>query len=90
MRDFQAGAVRIILEAAPMPVLSVAVDGGYSISKVWRILANLRGTLYRVKPLTLYPAPQGKKATGELLARIQAEISTQVEEWRVEKRRSRA
>ena len=28
VKSFQAGAARIILEAAPMPVLSVAVDGG--------------------------------------------------------------
>jgi hypothetical protein len=89
VRDFQAGAVRIILEAEPMPVLSVAVDGGYSISKVWRILTNIRGTHYRVKPLTLYPAPRGKKAIGELLAKMQSEISAQVSEWRTGDRRRR-
>jgi 1-acyl-sn-glycerol-3-phosphate acyltransferase len=84
VRDFQAGAVRIILEEEPMPVLSVAVDGGYSISKVWRLLANLRGARYRVKPLTLYPAPRGKKATVELLEKMRLEISAQVDAWRAE------
>jgi 1-acyl-sn-glycerol-3-phosphate acyltransferase len=87
VKDFQAGAARIILEAAPMPVLSVAVDGGYSISKVWKLLTNLRGTWYRVKPLSIYPAPQGKKAVVELLGKMQAEISTQVDAWRAENRR---
>jgi 1-acyl-sn-glycerol-3-phosphate acyltransferase len=87
VKDFQAGAARIILEAEPMPVVSVAVDGGYSISKVWRLLTHLRGTWYRVKPLTLYPAPRGKKAIVELLGKMQAEISTQVDAWRAENSR---
>ncbi len=89
VRDFQAGAVRIILEAEPMPVLSVAVDGGYSISKVWKILTNLRGTHYRVKPLTLYSPPRGKRAVVELLGKMQMEISAQVDAWRREDRQKR-
>ena len=39
-----------------MPVLSVAVDGGHEIATITRVLLHLRGTTYRVKPLTLYPA----------------------------------
>ena len=90
VRDFQAGAVLIILESEPMPVMSVAVDGGYSISKVWKILVNLRGTHYRVKPLTLYPAPRGKKAVVDLLEKMQAEIAEQVDAWRREDTEKRA
>ena len=53
-------------------------------------LANLRGTFYRVKPLTLSPAPLGKKAVVELLAKMQGEISQQVDSWRVQNRKQKS
>jgi 1-acyl-sn-glycerol-3-phosphate acyltransferase len=79
---FFTGAFRVVLEHTPVPVLSVAVDGGYRISTIPQLLNNMRGTLYRVKPLTLYPAPRGKKEISDLLGRIQAEITEQVRQWR--------
>ncbi len=82
VNDFYTGAVRIILEQSPIPVLSVAVDGGYHLSTLRRLLKNLRGARYRVKPLTLYPIPRGKREISELLVRIQAEIAAQVKVWR--------
>jgi 1-acyl-sn-glycerol-3-phosphate acyltransferase len=82
VRDFFAGAVRIILESSPVPVLSVAVDGGFRVSTMPKLLNRLRGTMYRVKPLTLYPAPHGKQEIIELLEKIHTEISGQVYSWR--------
>lgn len=81
---FYAGAVRIILERARIPVLSVAVDGGYRMSTVPGLLRNLRGTFYRVKPLTLYRAPNGKREILEVLAKIETEIAVQIGAWRDE------
>jgi 1-acyl-sn-glycerol-3-phosphate acyltransferase len=82
VRDFFTGGVRVILERYPMPVLSVAVDGGQSIATIPRVLLHLRGAMFRVKPLTLYPAPHGKKEIVDLLGKLKAEISDQVMEWR--------
>jgi len=82
VQAFQSGAFRIIQERVPLPVLSVAVDGGYRISTLTRLLTNLRGTCYRTKPLTLYPAPRGKREIQELLAKVEMEIRTQVNRWR--------
>jgi 1-acyl-sn-glycerol-3-phosphate acyltransferase len=89
VRDFFAGGVRIILETAPLPVLSVAVDGGFRVSTMPKLLSRLRGTLYRVKPLTLYPAPSGKREITELLEKIHREIAGQVRSWREEEARAR-
>jgi 1-acyl-sn-glycerol-3-phosphate acyltransferase len=82
LQEFYSGAVRVILERHPMPVLSVAVDGGHSIATIPRLLLHLRGATYRVKPLTLHPAPHGKKEIMELLAKMKSEISDQVASWR--------
>ena len=80
--EFFTGAVRIILERSPMPVMSVAIDGGYRIATLARLLGNLHGTHYRIRPLTLYPAPHGKKEITELLTKVREEIVDQVGQWR--------
>jgi len=90
VQDFYNGAVRVILERHPLPVLSVALDGGHSIATVTRLLTRLRGTTYRVRPLTLYPAPHGKREIIQLLARLKTEITIQVESWRAADRRQAA
>ncbi len=82
VHDFQSGAFRVILERAPLPVLSVALDGGYRISNLTRLVTSLPVTRYRAQPLTLYPPPRGKKEILDLLARIQREITDKVRQWR--------
>ncbi len=86
VKSFYAGALRIMLERQPMRVLSVAVDGGFRVATVPRLLLHSRGVVYRVRPLTLYPAPHGKKEIMELIQRMEVEISAQVEAWREEER----
>jgi 1-acyl-sn-glycerol-3-phosphate acyltransferase len=82
LRKFQAGAFRIILENAKLPVLSVALDGGFSISRIGTMFSNLHKTKYRAKPIHIYPAPQGKQETLRLLAKVEEDISSQIREWR--------
>ena len=86
VQDFYNGAVRVILERHPMPVLSMALDGGSNIATVTRLLTRLPGTTYRSQPLTLYPAPHGKKEIIEMLGKIRAEIDAQVREWQGKKK----
>lgn len=82
VKSFQTGAFRIVLERSPMAVLSVAVDGGYRLATLPGIMRNLHGARYRMRPLTLYPAPRGKREIAALASRIEAEISGQIREWR--------
>jgi len=81
VQDFYTGAVRVILESHPLPVLSVAVDGGHVIATITRLLTRLPRCTYRVRPLTLYPAPRGKREIAELLEKVKAEITDQVDRW---------
>jgi len=82
VRDFFSGAVRIVLEKESLPVLAVAVDGGYRMATLPQLLLHVRDTHYRVKPLTLYPAPKGKREITALLETVHDEIAAQVTEWR--------
>lgn len=86
VNEFFAGAMRVMLERQPLPVLSVALDGGYRIATVPRLITGTRGTTYRVRPLALHPAPHGKKEIQELIARTHAEIKAQVDEWRAQEK----
>jgi len=90
VQGFHAGAVRIILETMRLPVLSVAVDGGYRIATVMKVLVHLRNTIYRIKPLTLFPPPRGKKEIADLLGKVEREIAGQILTWRKEEREEQA
>jgi 1-acyl-sn-glycerol-3-phosphate acyltransferase len=88
VKEFYAGAMRVMLEHEPMPVLSVAVDGGYRMATLAKLFLHMRGTCYRVRPLTLYPAPSGKREVMDLIARTEKEIRAQVRAWRAEEART--
>jgi 1-acyl-sn-glycerol-3-phosphate acyltransferase len=82
VQDFHSAAVRTILGRCPMPALSVAVDGGYRISRLTDMLRNFRGCVYRVRLLSLYPPVRGRGRTQAMLQKAHDEIKWQVEEWR--------
>ena len=84
VQRFHAAAVRVLSEAAPLPILSVAVEGGYRVSRLKGLVRNLRGTSYRVAPLTLYPPARTRAELNETLARSREEISATIRSWREE------
>lgn len=79
---FHTAAVRTILDEAEMPIVSVAVDGGYRIAGIRGLTTNLRDCIYRVKLLSLYPQTNQRSRVREILARSHREITRQVERWR--------
>jgi len=79
---FHSAAVRTILEETPMPIVSVAVDGGYRIAGFRDLLKNLKGCIYRIKLLSVYPATSDRKTVKEIIGKTHSEISKQVEQWR--------
>ena len=79
---FHTGAFRTLCENATLPVLVVAMDGGWSISRLSGVFTKLNATRYRVKPLALYPHPEGKKEIGDLLEKARRDIDDQLSRWR--------
>lgn len=79
---FHSGALRIVLQRNPIPVVSVAVDGGYAISRFTDVLFHLGDVVYRLRVLNVHMPPTGKKGAADLLGTIRAEIAAQITNWR--------
>lgn len=79
---FHSAAIRTILDEQQMPIVSVAVDGGYRIADIRGLTRNLPGCIYRVKLMSLYPATSQRSKIRDILEKSRKEISNQVEQWR--------
>jgi len=79
---FHSAAIRTILDEQQMPIVSVAVDGGYRIAGVRGLVRNLPGCTYRVKLLSLYPQTNERSEIKYILENSHREISKQVKQWR--------
>jgi 1-acyl-sn-glycerol-3-phosphate acyltransferase len=79
---FYAGAIRTILNGASLPIVSVALDGGYRFAEIRQLATRARGAYYRIRVLSVYPAPRTKWEVRDTLAACQEEIRSQLESWR--------
>ncbi len=81
VKTFSAGAVRRVLEGNPLPIVSVAVDGGYKVSHFESLVRDTRKKFYRARVMRVYPAPQSKQEVAATLKSAQQEITGQIESW---------
>jgi 1-acyl-sn-glycerol-3-phosphate acyltransferase len=82
VKKFHSAAVRTILSHHALPTVSVAVNGGHRIARLKNLLRNLRGCVYRVRLLSLYPPPARRGDVHFMLQQAHDEIERQVNEWR--------
>lgn len=76
-----AGVRRILEEGGTLPVVALAIDGGWKVRNIAGLVKNLRGGLYRVRLAGIYPAPTGKKDILDTLARARDDIAGIVDAW---------
>ncbi len=86
VKRFHSAAVRTILAHHALPALSVAVNGGYRIARLKNLVRNLRGCVYRVRLLSLYPPPVRRGDVQTMIERAHDEIERQVNEWKKSER----
>jgi 1-acyl-sn-glycerol-3-phosphate acyltransferase len=84
LKKFHSAGLRMLLEHSNLPVLGVAVDGGYKIATAKDLFSKLKGLVYRVKALKLYPHVNGKKEIQGVLDSIHNDIELQLKKWRTE------
>ena len=85
VHTFHTAGFRKLIEAAPMPVAVVALDGGSEVATVKKLFTGLSSVRYRTKLLAVLPTPTGKREILETLDTAHAMITAQIEEWHAEK-----
>lgn len=79
---FHAAGFRRMMDRAPMPVAICAIDGGWRISSLKDLSRDLRGGLYRIKILKVYPAPVTKADQMRVMEEGKVLIQGQLDAWR--------
>ena len=79
---FNAAGFRRFLNNAPMPVAVCALDGGWQISSIRKIIQNLKGGSYKIKLLKVYEAPTTKEEQLKILEEGKTLIGEQLRKWR--------
>lgn len=79
---FHSGAIRRIHAIAPLPVVAVAIEGGYRFSGIAELKRLTPRDVYHLEVVRIFPAARTK---GELLSHIEESrgaISARIESWR--------
>ena len=80
--QFYSAGFRRLEETVRLPVAVCALDGGWRLSDVKRIMANLKRGAYYVKVLAVYDAPQNREEEKRILEEAPQLIQKQLDEWR--------
>ena len=78
---FSAG-FRQLTESTGLPVVVCALDGGWQLRDLRKLITNLKNGCYRVKILRIYEPPKTKEACNQILEESKILMQQQIEYWR--------
>jgi len=79
--QFHAGGVRSILEITPLPIVGVAIDGGYHFASMANLLKDLKGFTYRIGFVGVFDPGTTKHSIQEAVHSVQESVTRQIDEW---------
>lgn len=79
---FHVGGLRRVLAEEAIPLVVVAIDGGWQVYGLRPILRRLKGVTYRVRVAAVLPAPQGKQEVIAAVAESRRIIAEALAEMR--------
>ena len=79
---FYSAGFRMLSQTVRLPVVVCALDGGWKLSNLTRIVSSLRTGSYKVKVLKVYEAPKDKEDEKLILEESYGLIEKQLSEWR--------
>lgn len=82
VRTFHPGAVRTILSEANVPIVAVAVDGGYRFVSFKDILKGLATIMYRARLVGTFHHDGSKAGVRDALADAERAVRDQIDSWR--------
>ena len=78
---FSAG-FRQLTESTGLPVVVCALDGGWKLRDLRKLMTNLKNGCYRVKILRVYEPPKTKEECNKILEESKLLMQQQIEYWR--------
>jgi 1-acyl-sn-glycerol-3-phosphate acyltransferase len=81
---FQSGAVRRLHRQRPLPIVALALDGGWQFSRLNEILRLPRGHEFRIALAAVYPVAYGKQAVMGQIEDSRKAIEKLLCRWRSE------
>ncbi len=82
VKPFNLGAVRKIEDTARLPIVSIVLDGGHAISRGREFFGRISRSVYRIRILSVHPAPENKQELQATVERIREEFTEQLQIWR--------
>lgn len=79
---FYSAGFRKLNESTSLPVVACALDGGWEIRDITKIMTKLKNGCYRVKVLKVYDSPKTKEEEVFILEESRKLIQEQLDEWR--------
>ena len=81
---FHHGAVRKMLSSNTLPIVILAIEGGWIVGDIKGLVKNMADFDYRVKVLDVYDAPASKKEIQDILDKSHEDIENQLKIWRTD------
>ncbi len=82
VHTFHSGALRRLLRARSLPLVIVALDGGWRLSRLSDLTQMRTGHRYRIKGVTIMDAAHDKRALLESVAHARELIDDTIAGWR--------
>lgn len=79
---FYSAGARKLIEGTRLPLVVCALDGGWQIGNIRRLLTNLKNGSYRVKVVKVMESPSTKERQTAALKEARQAIQEQLDEWR--------
>ena len=79
---FYTAGFRTLIEAAELPVVVCAIDGGWKFATLKGLLFNMHKGSYRIEVLKVFDPPHGKEECNAILDESKALIDSKIKEWR--------
>ncbi len=79
---FHTGGLKRVLATESLPLVVLALDGGWRIRGVKDVLRNLKGSGYRIKILGVIEAPEGRQAMVAAAKASEEMVRKALEAWR--------
>ena len=80
--EFHSAALKLICRLTDIPIVSIALDGGFNFSNIYSLINESSKFSYKLKVLSVYPKPKDKTEVNNLISKIKIEIDNQLKIWR--------